>query len=217
MKDKLIIFDMDNTVLRSNIDFPFMKKTVDDMLLSRGLACFVKPSTAATIMAYSESADADPDFIREMWQKVAEIEAEGLRDSVLEPNVISALDSLSSDFELAVLTNNTDYHLEDNLGRLGLLPYLSCVAGRDSVPRLKPAPDGMLWVMEQFPSIPKSSVITVGDAIIDAEAAYAAGIKFVAYNSSRKENWKRVSPEPLLKLTEWTETCSEVFHQLIMD
>ena len=37
MKDKLIIFDMDNTILQSRIDFPLMTREVTKIMLAHGL------------------------------------------------------------------------------------------------------------------------------------------------------------------------------------
>lgn len=209
MKDKLIIFDMDNTLLHSRIDFPRMRAAVYALLESRGLSKYERSSTANTILAYTESPDYDPDLAAEMWQQVAKIENLGLEQSELEPNALDALAQLGKDCELAVLTNNTDYNLKENLGRLGLLPYLSCVAGRDSVPRLKPAPDGLLWVARHFPDILPERIVTVGDAMNDAQAAKAAGFAFVSYNNSRKEDWDLYGVQPLIRLTNWEPSACQ--------
>lgn len=209
MKEHLIIFDMDNTLLQSHIDFPLMKQTVHALLESHGLERYKRFSTANTILAFTDSPDYDADLAKQMWHEVALLENEGLKQSVLEPLATEALAYLGKYAELAVLTNNTDYNLEENLGKLGLLPYLSCVAGRDSVPRLKPAPDGMLWVAAQYPQIPLSNVITVGDAINDAQAAHAAGIPFVAYNRSRMEDWTKWEFPPRLQLHGWDRSSCD--------
>ena len=203
MKDKLIIFDMDNTLLRSRIDFPKMRAAVYALLEAQGLAQYERGSTANTILAFTESQDYDPILAEEMWRQVAWIENEGLEQSVLEPYALEALEKLEPYCELAVLTNNTDYNLKENLGRLGLLPYLSCVAGRDSVPRLKPSPDGLLWVAAHYPDIPPERIVTIGDAMNDAQAAHAAGFAFVSYNNSRMEDWETNGVQPLLQLTRW--------------
>lgn len=93
--------------------------------------------------------------------------------------------------------------MADNLNRLGIAPYLTFVAGRNSVPNLKPSPDGMLFVKSQYPTITLANTLTIGDAMIDAQAAEAAGIGFVAYNRSRMENWAEWNIVPLLQLTQW--------------
>lgn len=216
MKNKLIIFDMDNTILQSRIDFPKMKREVWRMLDDLGLPQFKCKSTADSIMHYTQSPCYDPHIGEEMWRRVGEIEDEGLLAAVMEPGAVEALDYLQNYAELAVLTNNTDFNLDDNLGRLGILSYLSCVAGRDKVGRvLKPEPGGMEWVMAQYPHIPREKVATVGDAWNDAAAAEAAGIAFVSYNRSRQERWDELGVSPLLRLTRWDRTACESLLELL--
>ncbi|MBR0376724.1 MAG: HAD family hydrolase [Firmicutes bacterium] len=210
MKNKLIIFDMDNTILQSRIDFPKMKREVWRMLDDIGLPQFKCKSTADSIMHYTQSPYYDVEIGEEMWRRVGEIEDEGLLAAVMEPGAVEALDYLRNYAELAVLTNNTDFNLDDNLGRLGILSYLSCVAGRDKVGRvLKPEPGGMEWVMAQYPQIQREKVATVGDAWNDAAAAEAAGIAFVAYNRSRQERWDELGVCPLLRLTQWNRAACD--------
>ena len=216
MKNKLIIFDMDNTILQSRIDFPKMKREVWHMLDDLGLPQFKCKSTADSIMHYTQSPCYDPHIGEEMWRRVGEIEDEGLLAAVMEPGAVEALDYLQNYAELAVLTNNTDFNLDDNLGRLGILSYLSCVAGRDKVGRvLKPEPGGMEWVMAQYPHIPREKVATVGDAWNDAAAAEAAGIAFVSYNRSRQERWDELGVSPLLRLTQWDRTACDSLLELL--
>ncbi|MDO4732861.1 MAG: HAD family hydrolase [Bacillota bacterium] len=205
MKNYLIIFDMDNTLLQSRIDFSAMKHFVHTLLDRYGLGQYKRTSTANTILAFCDSPDYDPALAEEMWRGVAVLENAGLEQSVLEPKAKEALAFLGEHAELAVLTNNTDYNLKENLGRLELLPHLSCVAGRDSVPRLKPAPEGMLWVASQYPQVPFRNVLAVGDALNDAQAAQAAGIPFVAYNRSRMEDWAKWDLELRLQLNNWEQ------------
>ena len=211
-QDKLIIFDMDNTILQSRIDFPKMKAEVWRILDELGLPQFKCKSTADSIMHYTQSPYYDHEAAEKMWRRVGEIEDEGLLAAVMEPGAVAALAYLQQYAELAVLTNNTDFNLSDNLGRLGILSYLSCVAGRDKVGRvLKPEPGGMEWVMAQYPSILRRRVVTVGDAWNDATAAAAAGIAFVAYNRSRQENWDELGIVPRLRLTQWDlQSCDAI-------
>lgn len=211
MKDKLIIFDMDNTILQSRIDFALMREKVHALMDELGLPQYKHRSVAYSILLYSESPAYRPEVAQRVWDEIAAIEKRGLEQAVLEPGAAEALACLQPYAELTVLTNNTDDNLAENLGRLGILPYLSCVAGRDSVPKLKPAPDGMLHIMAQYPHIDAAHTIAVGDALIDADAARQAGIGFVAYNRSRAERWDELGIRPLLRLNCWDEqACRQI-------
>ena len=119
MKNNLIIFDMDNTILQSRIDFPKMKREVWRILDELGLPQFKCLSTADSIMHYTQSPHYDQQVAETMWRRVGEIEDEGLLAAVMEPGATEALAYLQQHAELAVLTNNTDFNLDDNLGRLG--------------------------------------------------------------------------------------------------
>lgn len=214
MKDKLIIFDMDNTILQSKIDFPLMTREVTKIMQAHGLDQYCHHSVATRMVEFTNSPDYDEAIAEEIWRKVAEIEAVGLDQAVLEPGAIEALDYLSQYTEMAVLSNNTDIAIGDNLNRLGIAPYLTFVAGRNSVPNLKPSPDGMLLVKSHYPEIPLANTLTIGDAMIDAQAAEAAGIGFVAYNRSRMEDWAKWNIVPLVQLTQWDQAACDTIRGL---
>ena len=211
MKDKLLIFDMDNTLLHSRIDFSRMHREVELLLRQSGLSRYIQRSVAQSILDFSRSPDYDPELEKAIWARVAEIEAAGLERAVLEPGALAALAELQDFAELAVLTNNADSAIGANLLRLGLAPYLSLAWGRDSVPCLKPAPEGIILIRENYPDISAEHTLMIGDAMIDAQAAAAAGIGFVAYNRSREENWRSFGIRPLLQLRQWDEqACAAI-------
>ena len=215
MKEKLIILDMDNTILQSHIDFPLMRERIYAILEENGAGDCKRHSVADTLTVYADSAGYDAALADKMWRIVADLEERGLDQAVLEPGAEEALAYLARYARLAVLTNNTDENLAMQVQTLGILPYLSFVAGRGSVPRLKPAPDGLLYIMRQFPGIPRGQVIAVGDATIDAISAAAAGIVFAAYNRSRKEQWEAHGLRPALRLTAWSQDACDALLGLV--
>src|SRR5699024_7853097 len=112
MKDKLLIFVMDNTILRSHIDFSHMPRVIADVLREKGLHAYIRRSTSESIMAYEDSAQFDPALAAEMWRLVAEIEDKGMIGAELEPGMPGAFAYLSQFAEIAVLTNNTECNLD---------------------------------------------------------------------------------------------------------
>ena len=69
--------------------------------------------------------------------------------------------------------------VEDALERDGLRAFVDMVVGFDDVPRPKPAPDGLLRAAGSL-GIPTGDCVFVGDSEVDAMAARAAGMGFVA-------------------------------------
>lgn len=202
-KDKLIIFDMDNTVLRSRIDFDKMRRTVHAIFDEIGCPQYKLAATARSMVAYELSPDHDPEVSKRIWAEIAQIEAVGLYQAVLEPGAAEAMAYLSGHASLAVLSNNTDQSVRENMERLGVSACFDLILGRDSVPHLKPSPDGFLQIMSAYPQLNPYHIVTVGDAANDAQGAAAANIGFIAYNNSRQEDWQRWGIEPLLRLTAW--------------
>jgi phosphoglycolate phosphatase-like HAD superfamily hydrolase len=61
----------------------------------------------------------------------------------------------------------------------------------------------MLAILALFPHLSAANTLTIGDALIDIRAADAAKITFVAYNSSREEDWHKAPCRPVLELHNW--------------
>lgn len=65
------------------------------------------------------------------------------------------------------------------LAALGFEALFESTVTGEEVPRPKPAPDGLLAVLDAMGALPAEAVY-VGDTVKDAEAAFAAGAEFLA-------------------------------------
>ncbi|MDR2711788.1 MAG: HAD family hydrolase [Clostridiales bacterium] len=201
-KNKLIIFDMDNTLIHSHLDYPLMKAETLRLLALGGVEAD-ESLWVAKIMAQARLHPRMTDQLEEaVWQRLGEIEIAGLAAASPEPGVEQVLACLESEAYLAVLTNNLDEAACLALDKLGLIGYFSFVAGRGRVPGMKPAPDGYIYLKGLHPDA--CHYLAVGDAVIDLLAANSAGIPFAAYNRSRRENWP-TNPAPCLFLQSWED------------
>ena len=80
------------------------------------------------------------------------------------------------------------------IGPKGLAPFLDCVAGADSVPRPKPAPDVLLKGCGLLGVLPEETLY-VGDTPIDVQAARAAGMNCAALlTSNSREALEKAGP-----------------------
>lgn len=79
---------------------------------------------------------------------------------------------------LTVLTNKPGAPARRILDGLGLLPRFAEVVGGDEAPR-KPDPSGLLAMVARAGAVPRDAVL-VGDSLVDAATARAAGVPFVA-------------------------------------
>ncbi|RJE90264.1 HAD family hydrolase [Paenibacillus sp. 1011MAR3C5] len=183
---KGIIFDMDNTLLRSSIDFHSMKRDTYHYLVE---SQFLPPDwnldqhTTSTIITEAISTNKmGPEHLRKMWDIAKKYEVDGMRGAKLEKGVVDFLNEIRGVYNLAVVTNNAVEAAETALRDNDILPYFDLVVGRERMNRVKPSPDGFLYVLQQFKKTTPQEWISVGDAWIDGKASIAAGIPFVAYN-----------------------------------
>ncbi len=209
-----MIFDMDNTVIDSHIDFVRMKREVMANLSSGGcLPPDAEKLTVSEIMALAEKVPGKGDLIRSTWALIEQCELDGQRDVQPQPGIEALLSRLEETFVLTLLTNNAQSVAEYSLKKLGLFERFSVVMGREQLPALKPAPDGTAVMMQLFPYITRGHWLAAGDAWIDAAAAEANGVAFLGYGPGRAaveahgvrpllwtEDWRTVSAQTLLQL-----------------
>lgn len=181
-----LIFDLDNTLLNSNIDFLAVRHRLIDLLERSGAAA--RPRDALVPLALSElvalGAAVSASLADAMWEIIRKAELAGLAGATLAAQAPVVLETFRTrGFQLALLTNNASEMLAEVLAAFGLAQYFRVVAARDTVPALKPAPDGIRYVLAQLSGV--RCAYMIGDAWIDARAAEAAGVKFIGVGPRR--------------------------------
>jgi len=203
-KNQLIIFDMDNTLIHSHIDFSLMKSETCRLLHEAGLYPDESMPVSQMISEFKAAAMLSSELEARIWQAIEEVEAKGLADATTEPYIEEVLDYLSPHAHLTALTNTNEPAARQALKRLGLSPRLEYIMGRGGAPQMKPAPGGMMAMAARFPWVDPSAIVAVGDALIDIRAARAADLAFCAYNRSRMENWREAGLLPDWQINAWS-------------
>jgi phosphoglycolate phosphatase len=188
---KGIIFDMDNTLLRSTIDFDALKRDVYQFLTSHEVlpvGFHLDEHTSSTIIEAAQKSNLLTDELtNQMWRIAEKHEVSGMHDADLEPGVKGVLTHLYGDYCLVVVTNNSIGAAEVALRANGVYEYFDLVIGREMMEALKPSPSGFLVALNTFKHISPSEWISVGDAWIDGKASAEAGIRFVSYQGDAKK------------------------------
>jgi phosphoglycolate phosphatase len=178
----LIIFDFDNTLIDSRINFGDLRHALIAMLATAG-DLLAPPETLmrSPIPHLVEHAAAiSPDLERQAWTLIERFEAEGLRDAAAMPHARPVLTALAArNIRLALLTNNARPATTALLARLGLAALLEPVVTRDDVAVLKPDPSGVRLILQRVG--PVRVAYLVGDSWIDGLAAERAGVRFVGF------------------------------------
>ncbi|TBL70392.1 HAD hydrolase-like protein [Paenibacillus thalictri] len=183
-----IIFDMDNTLIGSRIEFGRMKFEVHKLLCKHRILETGSEPGSHTTVTLIDSIRGHERFTQEVefavWQRIADIEEEGMVGARLEEGVLELLERLKGRIMLTVLTNNAGKAAQKALQETGIEPFFSEIVSRDGLRALKPAPDGVAAILNRYPETSPSSWLSVGDSWTDGLAAQTAGVPFVAYGGN---------------------------------
>ncbi len=187
-----LVFDMDNTVLGSAIDFPVIRRELGGLLHAAGAGSEPEETLLRRAIAelVARGAEHDRDhgtrLVPQMWKIIEAHEASGLSHATATdgaPRVLSTL--REQGYRIAILTNNGRDPALRALASAGLAAHVEAVWTRDDVSALKPAGDGVAQAIRGFGAIERAYVI--GDSWIDGAAAAAAGARFISYRRSGDE------------------------------
>lgn len=196
---KGIIFDMDNTLLRSKIDFRLMKQETFKFLVLHNIFppdFDITNHTTSTIIEAAVSTNLMTEkLLIEMWGIPEKYEVIGMKDADLEPGVIELLEELKEKYRISIVTNNSIKAAREALMRNNIFEYFDYVIARENMGSLKPSPSGFQYILDQHSDIKKEEWISVGDAWIDGKASLEAGIQFIAYQADiEKMNERGIVP-----------------------
>ena len=182
----IVVFDLDNTLVHSRIDFLGIRQAIIARLLEVG--ALDTPPADPRVRAIPEWLDLaaayDARLADELWQVVDQFEREGMLHGTVETDARETLDRLASaGLRLAVLTNNSLGSAEAALARFDLRTPLELVLARNVVPALKPSGVG---VAQAHAALGGGPTTVVGDSWIDGMATQRAQVsaRFVAFRAS---------------------------------
>ena len=171
MAVKLVIFDLDGTLLEPAFDFDAIRREI-------GL-----PPGASILEAMDRFSESDRTRANAVLERH---EAEAADRSRLMPGAAELLDWLRArGIRTAVLTRNSRRSVELACRRHGLA-FDAVVARGDHLP--KPSPAGVRHLMSTLGTEPEETVV-VGDFRFDMEAGAAAGCRTIAFVSDPVPTW----------------------------
>ena len=183
MPIKLIIFDLDGTLIDSSIDIanainyaiePYgarpitVKETIS--LVGEGITRLIEK------LIEREGINADRNALTERF--LEHYSAHLIDNTTIYPGVRETLQKLKG-YKKAVISNKREALSTKILDDLGLLKYFDLVVGSDTTPERKPSPVPILHVLSKF-NMNNEDAVIVGDSNFDIEAGKAAGIKTIA-------------------------------------
>lgn len=199
-----VIFDFDYTLADSSegaID------CINFALNEMGLACVSAEAACRTIgLSLSETfltlgehheRTRCDEFHRLFVQRADEVMV-GL--TVLYDSVPATIDALvEQGLRLGIVSTKYRRRIEGVLAREGVIDRFQVVIGGDDVEQHKPHPQGLFEAIERLECAP-SSVVYVGDSIVDAEVAKRAGVQLIVVLSGTTPREDFANYEPLAVL-----------------
>ena len=180
----LIVFDFDNTLVHSRIDFVGIRRDLIALLREHGHPDAVDDRLARLSIGQIIDAGAEHDaaIYDEGWRICLEYETAGMVAATVEADARSTLHQLRHDgYQLVVMTNNARAATLAALDLFDLRSAFDLVLTRDEVP-MKPDPGGILHAMATF-SAPAERTVMVGDSWMDGASAARASAAFIGFRT----------------------------------
>ncbi len=177
----VIVFDLDGTLTDTSGDIAFSTNYMRERLGQ-------SPLSVAEVL---EAVGRGAPYLLKTLLGVGEGQTEKLNEllkeferhylthqgqhSRLYPGMRAAIESLSSRYDLYVLSNKPERATVREVEKAGIRKFFRAVWGAGSLPGLKPDPIGVLRALKTS-DIPRSLGVMVGDLFVDIQTAHNAGV-----------------------------------------
>ncbi|NPD89258.1 MAG: HAD family hydrolase [Asgard group archaeon] len=212
LKKQLIVFDLDGTLIQSDIDYVgirdelrlILKNLVEEDKFSR------IQNTVHTILELVEiieKNDVSGNLFRKAWSLVEEYEMKGYEKAFLTQNTHETLMKLRElNHVIVIYTNNSRKLTDFALEKFELENYVDFVLTRDEVENCKPNPEGLFFIMKRF-NQKRENTIFIGDSWVDAETAINAKMDFAYLGTEGAPGTRRKK----IKATYVIEKIEDIF------
>ncbi|MFX0123684.1 MAG: HAD family hydrolase [Candidatus Hodarchaeota archaeon] len=203
---KLLIFDLDDTLLHSKINYSEIRSQIAELFLTP-LSDEIRLKTPI-LELLNKLKHQNPDKFTEGYRRIDEAEREASKTAT----VVSGAEKIplilkKYNLYSAIYTNNSKQTIDIYLAnpKFKFLKEFQILT-RDDFTHPKPDPEGLLSIIEGFhkKQITKQNTIYIGDSYIDAIAAARANIRFIWFNSRNLDQTLFPSP-PYAILTDWSD------------
>jgi len=207
---KGIVFDLDGTLINSEIDFPKMKRNMIAVLEEHGApkGVLTTQMTTASIMekvegywANDKKTEAQKLWLRdEMTRIMDQGEMEAVETLTIIKGANEAIHKLKKmGYRLAVLTRSHHDYAIKALEKVGMLGDFEIILGRGETPQPKPYGEAMIHAA-MLMKLKMNEVFLVGDNHVDSTCALNANCHFigVATGPRADKSWEINKPELIL-------------------
>jgi HAD superfamily hydrolase (TIGR01509 family) len=187
---KALIFDLDGVIMRFGLDSQGIKQEVITFLEGKGLPMGaltptdpfsrIKEGARAAFLSQGRDEGWINDVLKEADKIPIRREVEAAEAAEVLPGVRETMPELKGrGFKLAIFTYNNSLATGIALSKNGLDRYFELIAARDSVPRPKPNPLHLAFVLEGL-MVGKEEALVIGDSEMDIRPCKELGVRVAA-------------------------------------
>ncbi|MCE3047374.1 HAD family hydrolase [Helicobacter kayseriensis] len=196
MKEKILLFDLDGTLIDSTdaILESFLKTTKFygiDLDERRDEVCALIGMTLSDMFlkmgVINEKIDECIKIYRGYYREVF------LEKTHLLPKVKEALEALPNTYKMAVVTSKSHFFSEKILENLKILKYFFTIVGIEDTEEPKPSAQPILKALEGI-DYGQSKVFMIGDTLFDMQAAQNAGVIGIGVRGKYQKDLEKYTP-----------------------
>ncbi len=187
---KAVIFDLDDTLVESTVNFPKFKGLVIDRIVSYGeeRSDYDPAGTIVAVLNKFEKRMAEKGVPeREARRRLSEldkimdtVEMERVSETIAYDGAAKILRFLSSNgIKVGILTRGCQEYANSALSETGLSALVDAVECRNSNTKSKPNPEAYLKLVNAL-GVRRAETVFVGDHPIDGQCAANVGVPFIA-------------------------------------
>jgi len=187
---KAVVFDLDDTLVLSTVDYGKFKRLVIDKIVSHGepRTMYDPKETVVSILSRYEGRMREaglPDEERrrrlaELDRIMDKVELERVAETKAIRGAVELLELLRErGIKIGILTRGCQDYASAALSKAGLMRLVDAIECRSSDTKAKPSPESYLRLIEHL-GVRKEDTFFVGDHPIDAKCAANASVPFVA-------------------------------------
>jgi phosphoglycolate phosphatase len=203
---RAVVFDFDGTLAVLNIDFPFMRERVFDLMRHYGVGeelieerYLLEIIDEVYQLLWKTDPSAAEAFYQEAHQILHEIELKAAEEGRMLPGVEKALRFLRrKGIKVGIVTRNCEEAVRKVLPNIE--EFCDVFVSRNSIKKVKPHPEHLTTAMKIL-NVSGEEAVMVGDHPIDVQAGKRVGMKTIGVLTGRtkSEEFEKAGADLVLK------------------
>jgi HAD superfamily hydrolase (TIGR01549 family) len=213
VKHDLIIFDMDGTLIQSDIDYEGIRMEIlqilkDIIYEEKYNELLTNPIPILDMLCFIKDNEPKEEKLQEAWDIIQKYELEGYEKATIDDDVIATLQKLKDLNCINVIYTNNSRKLTDYaLKKFKIINLVDYVLTRDDVIKSKPHLEGLERIMKEF-NRKKSDVLFIGDSWLDVETAKKGEIEFILFKKEGAPGTRKFKAESCHTIEKISEILS---------